>query len=170
MSLPSSVVAKPMPEAIKSLSWLLGTWRCQEQAQGAYPTIQDFKYGDEIVFSNVGQPMLNYTSVTWHPEFKFPMHQESGFLRMKLGTDQVSLILSHNFGIASVEEGQVLDKSLVLKSKEISRMSFAKEPAVTEIHRTIKLVDENTLHQVVLMATTKTPLTQHLEATYKKVS
>lgn len=170
MSMPSSVVLKPMPEAIKSLSWLLGTWRCQEIAQGSFPTIKDFKYGEEIVFSNVGQPMLNYSSVTWHPEFKFPMHQESGFLRMKPGTDEVSLILSHNFGMTSVEEGKVAEENaLVLKSKDIARMSFAKEPAVIEIQRTINLIDENTLHQVVFMATTKTPLTKHLEATYKKV-
>ncbi len=167
---PQGVQIKPCPEQVEPLSWLIGTWRCQDQGQGSFPTIQGFKYGEEMTFSNVGQPMLNYTSCTWHPELKFPMHQETGFLRIKPGTGQVCFLLSHNFGLTSTEEGTVENKSLRLKSVNISRMSFAKEPAVTELQRTIEMVDESTLHQVVLMATTKTPLTRHLEATYKKVT
>jgi hypothetical protein len=42
--------------------------------------------------------MLNYRSFSWHPEKKNPMHQESGFVRIKPGTDQVSMIVAHNFG------------------------------------------------------------------------
>ena len=170
MNLPQGVLPKPVPDIVKSLTWLLGSWRCENLGQGNFPTIQDFKYGEEINFSNVGQPMLNYSSFTWHPELKFPMHQENGFLRIKPGTDEVSLVLSHNFGITSIEEGKNEEgKSLKLKSKEIARMSFAKEPSVTQLEREFVLLDEKTLKQTVFMATRNTPLTKHLEATYKKV-
>lgn len=47
--------------AIKSLEWLLGTWRC-EKTEGFYPTIKNFFYGEELKFESVGQPMLNYSS------------------------------------------------------------------------------------------------------------
>ena len=167
--LPSNIQPRPMPDCVKPLDWLIGTWKCSDQAKGQYPTIKDFAYGEEIQFLNVGQPMLNFSSVTWHPEGKFPMHQETGFLRIKPGTQDVSLMLSHNFGLTSLEEGSVEGKTLSLKSSQIARMSFGKEPAVTEIQRTFKLLDENTLFQEIMMATTNTPLTKHLEATYKKM-
>lgn len=49
-------------------------------------------------------------------------------------------------------------------------MSFAKEPHVTEIVRTYKLNEEGKLELIVHMATTKTPLTKHLEVVYEKMS
>ena len=76
--IPNGVVQKPMPKMIEPLSWLMGTWRCENEGHGQYPTIKSFQYGEELCFSNVGQPMLNYSSMSWHPEHKFPMHQETG--------------------------------------------------------------------------------------------
>ena len=62
------------------------------------------------------------------------------------------------------------EKCLKLKSKSISRIDFAKETSVTEIERTFQIIDDEKLLQTVLMATTKTPLTKHLEAKYTKVT
>ena len=76
--LPNGIIAKPTPKVVEPLSWLLGTWRCEKGGQGKYPTIKPFNYGEELNFTNVGQPMLNYSSISWHPEHKFPMHQETG--------------------------------------------------------------------------------------------
>ena len=56
----------------------------------------------QLNFECVGQTMLNYRSFSWHPEKKFAMHQESGFLRIRPGTNMVSFILAHNFGKSSV--------------------------------------------------------------------
>ena len=77
--------------------------------------------------------------------------------------------MSHNFGLTSIEEGNLEDKRLSLKSTSISRMEFAKEPRVTELQRTFEMVDEKSLLQTVLMATTKTSLTKHLEARYVRI-
>ena len=71
--------------------------------------------------------------------------------------------------MTSIEEGHVEGNTLILNSKNVDRISFAKEPFVTKLERTIKLIDENTLEQVVLMETNKTPLNKHLEVKYTKV-
>ena len=85
------------PEALKPLQWLEGSWRC-EKSVGSFPTISDFSYGEELRFEFGGQPMLNYSSNSWNFEKKSPMHRESGFLRIKPGTFEVSLLVAHNFG------------------------------------------------------------------------
>ena len=72
-------------------------------------------------------------------------------------------------GISTIEEGTLDGHSLKLSSTNIGRISFAKEPQVKKLERTIKLLDENTLEQVIFMETSNTPLTKHLEVRYKKV-
>ena len=166
MSVPSGVVNKGLPKPVEPLEWLIGKWRCNE-AIGQFPTIKNFKYGEELTFSNVGQPMLNVSSFTWHAESKVPMHQETGFLRIKPGTNQVSLLLSHNFGLTSIEEGVLEGRSIVLESKSISRISFAKEPEVKKLNRTIKLEGDK-LAQTIFMETSNTALSKHLEVVYIK--
>lgn len=155
-------------EAIKPISWLLGKW-VSDNGNGSYPTIQPFSYNEEIEFTTVGQPMLNYIARTWHPEKKTPMHSESGFLRIKPGTNHLAFMVAHNFGLNTIEEGEVTDKKVNLRTNSIIRMSFAKEPHVTKIERSFKL-NCDTLEQTVFMETTQTSLTQHLFATYKKAA
>ncbi|XP_046688444.1 peroxynitrite isomerase THAP4-like isoform X2 [Homalodisca vitripennis] len=157
----------PIHEALKTLSWLIGKW--VGNGLGEYPTITRFKYCEELEFTSLGQPLLNYTSRTWHAEKKNPMHFESGFLRIKPGTRDVAFMISHNFGLSEVEEGQVEDLKLVTTSQDIKRMSFAKDPGVTQIHREYSLQGD-VLSLTLSMATTNTPLTKHLTVTYKKIS
>jgi hypothetical protein len=38
----------PFPAALDPLKWLEGSWRCDDEGQGQYPTIQPFKYGEEV--------------------------------------------------------------------------------------------------------------------------
>lgn len=47
-------------------------------------------------------------------------------------------------------------------------MSFAKKPHVTEVVRTYKLNEDGKLELTMNMATTKTPLTKHLQVVYEK--
>lgn len=99
MSVPDGVIVPmPMPKPIEPMAWLIGTWRCENIGAGKYPTVNDFKYGEELTFAYAGKPMLSFSSFSWHPEKKTPMHQESGFLRIKPGTNEVSLLVAHNFG------------------------------------------------------------------------
>ncbi|XP_014212484.1 THAP domain-containing protein 4-like isoform X2 [Copidosoma floridanum] len=159
----------PMHSALEPLKWLVGTWRTEKPASGHFPTIEPFEYCEEINFSSIGQPMLNYTAQSWHPVKKCPMHREVGFLKITPKTNDVSLLLTHNFGLCTVEEGCVTDHEIVLKSTSISRKTGPyKAPAVLEIKREFKLVGD-ALHHTLHMATEKTTeLTPHLEAVYKK--
>lgn len=156
----------PVHEAIKPISWLIGKWK-SISAEGSYPTIKPFEYCEEVEFINVGQPLLNYSSKTWNAVKLNPMKHESGFLRIKPGTNELSFVVAHNFGLASIEDGHITGNEINLKSSQILRSKFAKDPAVTAIERVISIKDE-TLKIVLWMATENTPLTQHLNVVYKR--
>ncbi|XP_041989263.1 peroxynitrite isomerase THAP4-like [Aricia agestis] len=154
---------------LQPLAWLAGTWETKN-GLCQYPTMKDFQYHEELEFICIGQPMFNYTSKAVHPEKGTPLHQERGFLRVKPGTKELAFMVSHNFGLTSLEEGQFDESTHVidLTSVSISRMSFAKPPAVLRFKRTIKLLDQNTLQVTVYMETENTELCKHLEATYSR--
>lgn len=98
-----------------------------------------------------------------------PMHLESGFLKIKPETNELSLLVSHNFGICSIEEGKVDGTSIVLESTDIIRNRLSKDPHVTKLRRIYKLIDNNQLEIRTDMATTTVPeLTNHLIVVYKK--
>lgn len=125
---------QPMHEALRPLAWLEGAWRTENTGEGKFPTITSFNFCEEINFSSIGQPMLNYTGQSWHPEKKTPMHREVGFLKIIPGTNKVSLVLAHNFGLATIEEGQVNENEIKLKSTSIARVSEGcKDPAVLQV-------------------------------------
>lgn len=157
-------------EALKPISWLAGRW-FTEEGRGYYPKIPDFKFHDEMEFVCIGQPMFNYTSTSRHPEKQTPMHQERGFLRIKPGTNELAFMVSHNFGLTSLEEGEcnVETKDIVLETLNVARMSFSKAPHVTKFKRIFKLLSLDALEVTLFMETENTPLTEHLKAVYRKV-
>ncbi|XP_050464092.1 peroxynitrite isomerase THAP4-like [Cataglyphis hispanica] len=161
----------PLPKALESLAWLEGTWRTENYGSGKYPTIENFKYYEEISFTYIGQPMFNYTARSYSiSKPKRPMAQSTGFLKMNPETNKIFLILAHNFGLTTIEEGEVINDTIHLNSTYISRMNGAKPPQVTQIRREFKL-NGNYLEHVFYMATSNTPvLTEHLRAKYVKVN
>lgn len=124
----------PLPKGLESLAWLEGTWRTDNYGNGNYPTIKDFKYYEEISFAYIGQPMFNYTARSYSIlEPKKPMAQSTGFLKVKPNTNKVFFILAHNFGLTTIEEGEVINNTIYLKSTDILRMKEAKPPQVTQV-------------------------------------
>ncbi|KAG5312636.1 THAP4 protein, partial [Acromyrmex insinuator] len=166
-----NMIRVPLHKALESLAWLEGTWRTENQGSGKYPTIKDFSYYDEISFMSLGQPMFNYTAQSFsNSDLKKPMHRETGFLKVNPGTNQVTLISAHNFGLTTIECGEITDKTINLNSTDITRIKEAKIPHVTQVRREFKLHD-NCLEYIFYMATSNTPvLTEHLQAKYTKVS
>lgn len=159
--------ADPVNITLDKLSWLIGCW--QSVSAEIYGENRTIQYAEQIKFSFSGQACLKFQSRSWNPESNSPMHFESGFLRVQPGTDTVSLVSSHNFGLTSIEEGIMVNKIIVLKSKSLNRMSFAKPPRVTELNRTFQLNPDGSFQIKADMATEGKPCLQHMSATYNKV-
>ncbi|XP_013392405.1 THAP domain-containing protein 4 isoform X1 [Lingula anatina] len=154
-------------EVVKPLAWLLGKWR-SEHGRGMYPTMKNFTYGEEVEFSHIGQPNLQYRAYSWMGDHDTPMHREIGYVRLQPGSLHVAFIIAHNTGLSEVEEGEVNGTTIKLESKGISRLSFGSEPSVKKIVRTFRMKEEDVLEQVMYMETSRTPLTEHLRIQYKK--
>ncbi|XP_072179882.1 peroxynitrite isomerase THAP4-like [Diadema setosum] len=158
----------PLHDAIKPLKWLLGKWE-SVQGEGFYPTIKNFSLKETIAFSNVGEPMMQFSSSSRDANNK-PFQSECGFLQVNVGTKRAAFLSSISIGVVEMAEGEVNGTELSLESTSVSNVWFANEPKTTKITRTFKLINENTLEQKVSMATTKTPdLAPHLKIQYKKI-
>ncbi|XP_076750151.1 peroxynitrite isomerase THAP4 isoform X1 [Xylocopa sonorina] len=158
-------------EVVKPLAWLRGTWRTKSPGAGKFPTIKPFAYCEEVIFSSIGQPMLNYSARSWNADTKKPMHYEVGFLKVVPNTKKVHLLLSHNFGVTTIEEGVFEDKLVKLKTTHVARPTESQtQSRVIELQRNFELVGD-CLQHTLYMATETTPeLQEHLRATYVKYS
>lgn len=125
----------PMHEAIKSLAWIKGKWKTKSPGTGKFPTIETFSYCEEMSFTSIGQPMLNYAAKSWNSETKKPLHYEVGFLKIIPDTNKVFMLLSHNFGVTTIEEGTVEDQTIKLKTTHIARpKEGTRRPIVLEVY------------------------------------
>jgi len=148
---------------VAPLRVLLGTWR--GEGQGDYPTIDPFSYTEEVTFGHVGKPFLAYGQKTWRQPDGFPLHAESGYLRLP-SWDTAELVLAHPTGIVEVTEGTWDGTQLLLRSTLIGRTATAKP--VTEVERRFTL-DGDELRYTVAMAAMGLPLTHHLAAILRRV-
>ncbi|XP_052216708.1 peroxynitrite isomerase THAP4-like isoform X2 [Dreissena polymorpha] len=157
----------PLHDMVKGVSWLLGKWR-SEEGKGYYPTIQSFTYGEEVEFTHVGQPNLQFSFYSWRAADKNPLHRELGFVRVKPNSNQVALIIAANIGVCEVEEGTYTDNHMQLESHTVGGLTFRKPPAVKKVRRTFTRNGDK-LVQVLDMETENTPMTEHLRITYTKI-
>jgi hypothetical protein len=128
----------PLHDEIRPLAGLLGTW--VGEGEGEYPTIDPFRYREEVVFGHVGKPFLTYRQATTNLTTGEPLHAETGYLRAP-GAGHVELVLAHPSGIAELAEGTIepLDDGvrLHLRSTGVSHTTTAKE--VTRVERRIEV-------------------------------
>jgi hypothetical protein len=153
----------PLHAALEPLATLLGTW--EGEGTGHYPTIDDFAYGERVVFGHTGKPFLTYRQTTWRADDGTPLHAEVGYVRVlpgvAIGALAVELILAHPTGIAEVEEGRLVDDTLELRATTVGRSATAKP--VHALRRRFVLAPD-TLRYDVWMAHADTPESHHLEA------
>ncbi len=145
-----------------ALSGLLGAWA--GEGEGMYPTIDPFRYREEVVFGHAGKPFLAYRQATVNLATGLAAHAEAGYLRA-VAPGRVELVLAHPTGIVELSEGEVLEQvgglTLHLVSTAVPLTATAKQ--VTSIERRISVVGD-TLRYQVAMAAMGQPHQHHLAA------
>jgi hypothetical protein len=158
---------QPLHESLEPWAFLLGTWR--GVGVGGYPTIESFRFGQEIVFSHRGQPSLTYTSTSWVIDDVGLVIEasaaESGFWR-RSDSGEIEVVLAHASGLAEVWFGDLAFGRIELSTDVVARTATAWE--VTAGHRLYGLVEGDLLYAYDI-ATAGQPLTSHLSARLRRV-
>ena len=142
------------------IAWLLGRW--VGEGTGLYPTISDFSYREESVWTHAGKPFLAYSQATWASDDGRPLHGERGYLRVAGG--QFELVLAHSNGVVEVSVGAMAD-ALVLTSVAVTGAPAAKE--VTRLDRRIWAADGGLRYELGMGAVGQ-PLSAHLRAALRR--
>jgi len=156
----------PLHEKLAPVAFLLGTWR--GVGVGGYPTIESFRFAQEVRFGHSGKPVLSYTSRSWilddAGKIVRPAAAESGFWRV---TDAgLEVVLAHATGFAEIWVGEITGTRIELSTDLVARTASAKE--VSGGHRLYGLVDGDLLYAYD-MAAMGQPLGPHLSAKLRKV-
>jgi hypothetical protein len=164
MELPSDPALHP---DVAAISFLLGTWR--GTGEGKYPTVDPFRYGEEMTFTHVGDPFLAYEQKSWSLEDGSPLHFERGFLRP--GNDGVvELVLAHPLGIVEVSTGSLSGGVGTTRVLQLVSATMAHTPSgdpVTALERHIE-VEWDSMVYTLQMEMEQVPLSPHLRAELRR--
>lgn len=161
-----------MPTELTAFSWLLGSW--VGVGTGQYPTIEDFRFAQEIQFGNDGRPFLSYWSRSWELDDEGerirPTATESGFLR-PLPDNECELLLTHPTGFAELWHGKVEVTELEANEITGARLTLATDAVIrsptakpyTAGQRLYGLVSDELLWTFDMAAMDR-PLSNHLAA------
>ncbi|MQA97264.1 MAG: DUF1794 domain-containing protein [Streptosporangiales bacterium] len=154
-------------ENLAPLAFLLGQW--EGAGVGGYPTIESFRFGQELTFSHNGKPFLSYTSRTWLLDDEGglgrPLGTETGFWRPQPG-GAIEVMLAHPTGVVEIYLGEIQGHRIEMSTDVVARTETAKE--VTGGHRLYGLVGEDLAYAYDLAAMGQ-PLQAHLSAQLKRV-
>jgi hypothetical protein len=158
---------------LEPLRFLLGTW--EGAGVGGYPTIESFRFGQEVSFSHNGKPFLIYASRTWllddEGALGRPLGTETGYWRIFRNEDGVGhrleVLLAHATGITEIYTGELAFTKVELRTDVVARTETAKE--YTAGHRLYGMIGED-LGWAYDMAAMGQPLQSHLSAQLKRVS
>ncbi|HET7388449.1 MAG TPA: FABP family protein [Nocardioidaceae bacterium] len=112
------------------VAWLLGTWA--GNGHGQYPDIENFEFGQELIFTHDGRPFFHYMSRSWivdeNGETVRDAAIETGFLRPQAEDGGgLELLLVHNTGILELWYGNVEGAKIELNTDAVVRSKTARE-------------------------------------------
>jgi hypothetical protein len=164
--------ADPAPdlhERLEPLSFLVGTWRGLGVV--GYPTIEEQRYEQEVVFAHDGRPFLEYTSRSWlldeDGRRTKQSARETGWWRPGKEPRDVEVLLAHPTGIVEVYVGEVVFRKIELQTDLVARTETAKP--VNALHRLYGMVEDD-LAYAIDMAAVEQGLQSHLSARLQRVS
>ena len=167
-----------VPEELLPLSWLIGQW--VGVGTGQYPTIEDFRFGQEISFSCDGRPFLAMHSRAWildeQGDRVRPSAMESAFFRPR-PDNEFEALFTHPTGYAEVWHGKVTvsdirDAKITRASLEMTTDSVMRTASAKEYvggQRLYGLVADGDLAWTFDMSAVGQPLGNHLAAKLKRV-
>jgi hypothetical protein len=155
-----------LPTALVPIAWLLGSW--VGVGVGGYPTIGQFRFGQEVTFSENGKPFLHYISHSWLLDDEGakvrPLAQETGYWRPQ-PDGKLEVLLAHPTGFVEIWLGAVDGAKIELSTDVVARTETAK--VYTAGHRLYGQV-EGDLLWAYDMAAVDQPLQPHLSATLRR--
>jgi hypothetical protein len=164
------------PLALAPLAWLVGSW--VGEGVGGYPTVDTFRFEQQIDVTNDGRPFLGYTSRSWIVDDDGvrvrPAASETGFWRSadassdaaSTPSGNVDLLLTHSSGFVEVWTGVADGPRISLQTDVVARTPTAKD--YTAGTRVFGLV-ESDLMWAFDMAAVGQPLQPHLSARLSRV-
>jgi hypothetical protein len=156
-----------LDRALLPLAFLIGTWR--GVGVGGYPGTESFRFGQELILTHAGAPVVNYVSRSWLLDDEGAVVEaaagESGYWRMSDAGD-LEAVLAHSSGVAEIWVGDVTGTKIELATDLVARTASAWE--VTAGHRLYGLVEGDLLYAYDLAAVDQ-PLTSYLSARLRRV-
>ncbi len=162
-----------LPPEILPLSWLLGQW--VGVGTGHYPTIEGFRFGQEVSFSCDGRPFIAMHSRSWILDNEGnrvrPSAMESAYFRPR-PDNEFEALFTHPTGyaevwhgrvtIAEIQDARITRASLEMSTDSVMRTASAKEYVGGQ--RLYGLVPDGDLAWTFDMSAMGQPLTNHLAA------
>lgn len=112
------------------LAWIIGTWA--GNGHGEYEGIENFQFGQEVIFQQDGRPFIHYMSRSWiidaDGNHVREAAQETGFIRPQPdGTLEV--VLAHNLGFVEIWHGELDPEAprFEIVTDAVARTATAKE-------------------------------------------
>jgi hypothetical protein len=146
---------------VQPIAFLLGVWR--GQGKGEYPTIEPFRFGEEMRFEHVGEPYLVYAQRSSLLDDGSPLHLERGFVRVR--GDQIELTLAHPLGLTEIAEGPLDGTAFDVRTGTVGRTTTGS--AVTGVRRRYRAEGDRLTYELD-MEMLAVPMTQHLEAELRR--
>ncbi|HEX4790897.1 MAG TPA: FABP family protein [Actinospica sp.] len=161
-------IPEDLDPALYPLAFLIGEWA--GVGLGQYPTIEDFRFGQEVEFSYTpGKPFLDYSSRSWlideEGEKIRPLAREHGYWRPQ-PDNQLELVLAHPTGIVEIWVGETDKAKIELRTDAVARTGSAKPYSAG--HRLYGLV-KGDLYWTFDMAAMGQGMQNHLAAQLKRV-
>jgi hypothetical protein len=159
---------EPHPD-LAPLRFLLGRW--EGAGVGDYPTVEAFRFGQEVSFSYVpGKAFLAYASRSWildeDGSLLRPAASEAGYWRPQ-PDGEVEVLLTHPTGFVEIYLGRIEPAKVELATRGVLKTETAKDYRTG--HRLYGLVNGR-LMWVFEMAAMGQPLQPHLSAELLRVA
>jgi hypothetical protein len=166
--------APSLHEKLEPLAFLVGTWH--GVGVGGYPTIEEFRYEQELAFSHDGRPFLRYAARSWILDDEGirvrPAASEVGWWRPGPEPRSVEVMLAQHTGLVEIYLGEATVDKVELATDVVARTSTAKD--VAGLKRLYGLVGgedggARDLAYAIDLAAVGQPLQAHLSARLRRV-